>query len=227
MNANAAPQARVNFRFGFGAASVVALLAVLTALFGWSAVAGASPVHKDGKIYACYRVKGKPKGAMRVLFKGKHCKRGERRMAWIAAAPTGSSGSTGAAGQAGGGGSNGNNGNNGANGDGESNLQAKVSTLGVKIDGLEGVLEGVTNGELTDALNTVGGIDNSELTEAVGAVPDVKSLCGQTEELNSQMNEVTEGVEGLSLNGVLTTLGGILNVPALPELLDPYTCPAS
>lgn len=33
--------------------------------------AGAAPIGKDGRIFACYKVKGKPKGALRVLINRK------------------------------------------------------------------------------------------------------------------------------------------------------------
>jgi hypothetical protein len=42
------------------------------------------PGGKNGTIQACYRVKGKPKGALRVVPAQQRCKRGERKVVWSA-----------------------------------------------------------------------------------------------------------------------------------------------
>jgi hypothetical protein len=65
------------------------------------------------------------------------------------------------------------------------------------VDSLEGVLDGVNNGELTGALSgpelsgaldTVDGLTNTELTDAVDTLPVVDSLCDQTAALTDQAN---------------------------------------
>jgi hypothetical protein len=197
---------------------------------GLVGTASAGPlVGKDGKIHACYKVKGKPKGAMRVLFKPKKkCRRGERKVAWIAAAPT--AGSTGQEGQSGAAGSQGGS---------DPALSAKVSTLALRVDGLEGVLDGVRNGDLTGALSTldgvtgpelsgaldtVDGLTNTELTDAVDTMPVVDSLCDQTSALTDQVNLLRTAIAGLGLNPILEGLGGLLEIPILPPAVDPFAC---
>jgi hypothetical protein len=54
----------------------------------------------------------------------------------------------------------------------------------------------------------------------------MNSLCSQASSLTSQVNLVPGGLAGLGLNGVLTGLGGLLNIPSLPGLLTAYTCPS-
>lgn len=199
----------------------LALVGLVSAAFAGSAIA-APIVAKDGKVSACYRVKGKVKGAMRVVPANKKCSKGERKLAWNVA---GSSTQNGAAGA---------NGTNGATGPAgaaaaanEAALQAKIAGLTVKVDGLEGILAGVTNGDLTGVVAKLTGISGLELNKAVGALPVVDSLCGQASTLTAQLNLVQGGLAGLGLNPVLTTLGGILNIPTLPALLTAYTCPTS
>lgn len=54
------------------------------------------------KIYACYKIKGKPRGALRVVKSRKaRCRRGERKVAWTVAGATGQPGSQGAHGSQG------------------------------------------------------------------------------------------------------------------------------
>jgi hypothetical protein len=98
---------------------IVSLVGAAILLFALVGTAGAaSPVGKDGKIHACYRVKGKPRGSLRVVPQSqKRCKRGERKVAWNASSMTGVPGVDGTAGNTGGqSGSNGTNGSSGADG---------------------------------------------------------------------------------------------------------------
>ena len=65
---------------------------MLLACFGAVATA-APPVGKDGQIHACYRVKGKPKGSLRVVPSAKkRCKRGERKVTWSVTGSTSQAG---------------------------------------------------------------------------------------------------------------------------------------
>ena len=61
-------------------------LALLAAAALCAALAGdagaAKLVGKDGKVYACYRTKGKAKGAVRLVAKHKHCRKGEKKISW-------------------------------------------------------------------------------------------------------------------------------------------------
>jgi len=77
---------------------LIALLALLV-------FALAAPAHKivghDGKIHACYKVKGKPRGALRAVRGRAKCRRGERKVAWRVQGPAAQTGATGAAGSPG------------------------------------------------------------------------------------------------------------------------------
>lgn len=225
-----------NPRFRIAAlATLIATGILLLTGLGGSAIAG--PVNKDGKIYACYKVKGQPRGAMRVLFKGKRCKRGERRVAWIADGPSVDNQRAGGAGADGQSGSGGQAGEAGASG---STLSTEVAGLALRIDGLEGVLQGVENKELSTALSTVkglsgvqlkeavdavDGITNAKLLEAVEAAPLVDEVCGQVSTLTSQSNLLGEELDSLVgiLDGVVL-LGEIFGVLDVPEALDPFAC---
>lgn len=180
----------------------------------------ASPVGKDGAIHACYKVKGKPKGTLRVVGAQKRCKRGERKVVWNAA---GQGGQSGAAGQNGSSGS----GQSGANGtDGSANevlLKTQIASLNVKIDGLEKILGGLTNGDLLGAVNTVKGLTNSDLNETVDSLPLVSALCAQNEEMGEQINLISGVVKGLGLSPALEALG-LLVIPTLPADLPPLGC---
>lgn len=66
-----------------GRYAAVALVGI--AMLGWHLESGSAKprIVKDGKIHACYKVKGKPRGALRVV-KGRkgRCRRGERKVSW-------------------------------------------------------------------------------------------------------------------------------------------------
>src|SRR5690242_1537938 len=101
MEESAAPQGSSR---GLRSGSLVLLVATLTlACFGGTAAAKRQQlVGRDGKIHACYRVKGKPKGMVRVVRGGNYrCRRGERRMAWPIAVVAGGPGAKGDPGAAG------------------------------------------------------------------------------------------------------------------------------
>jgi len=101
----------------------------------WSGTASAKPlIGKDGKIHACYRVKGKPKGMVRVVKSPKaRCRKGERKVAWVAAGAIGSAAGPGSQGAAGPAGST----------PSITALEAKVAGLTARLQGLEGILAGV------------------------------------------------------------------------------------
>lgn len=201
-----------------------AVLAAAVLSLGPAGSASARPaIGKDGKIRACYKVKGKPRGALRVV-KGRkvRCKRGERKVAWTARGAVGQRGADGAQGAAG---------QPGAAGTYSSDLASQVESLAARVAALEGqvtsleaTLAGVTNADLTGALNTVEGLTNEDLTSAVNALPTVESLCTQTSTLTAQVNQLAQVIEGLGLNGVLEALGGVLEIPALPPELEPFAC---
>nr|MDQ2631822.1 hypothetical protein [Actinomycetota bacterium] len=177
-------------------------------LFSSSAASAANPVGKDGTIHACYKAKGKGKGALRLVGSGKvRCPRQWRKVTWQtvpAAGPRGEAGAPGAAGV---------NGLPGVDaGDRVVGLEAEIAQLLVKVEALEGVLKGVTNQGLLGAI---------ELS------PVVQVLCNQAGTLTGRLNLLEGVLGGLSLNGVLTTLGGLLNIPALPGALPAFSCPTA
>lgn len=241
MNPIAAPHASVK-------APVALLVAAVIFLVAMVGTAGAAPpVGKDGKIHACYRVKGKPKGSLRVV-PGNRCKRGERKVVWSVA---GSSGQTGANGQAGTtvSGQQGQGGSNGAAGSNEATLKTEIAGLELKIaglegllqgvgkgdlngllgrvNGLEGILDGVTNSDLTGMLDTLDGVTNTELLDTVASLPALDLVCEQNEKLAEQVNLLRGVVGGLGLAPALEIIG-LLEIPTLPTALDlnQFGCPA-
>jgi hypothetical protein len=65
-----------------------------------------------------------------------------------------------------------------------------------------------------------------QLTSQLNALaPQVAALCAQMDTVTDQTNALGTALGGLTLNGVLTTLGGALNIPALPSALAPFSCP--
>lgn len=187
---------------------------------------------KDGRIHACYRVKGKAKGAMRVTPPGKGCKRGERKLAWSVAGPAGPQGDNGAQGgqgTQGSAGSNGSAGSSGSSGAGNVALETKVASLTLQVETLEGILDGVTNDDLTETIDGLPLVKTglAGLTSDVtGLTSDVGELCTQATALTSQSNLLGTAIAGLSLNGALTVIGGLLNIPALPAALPGFSCPS-
>ena len=104
-------------------------------------------------------------------------------------------------------------------------LKTEVAGLTLKVDALEGVLNGITNGDLKETLSTLQGLDNEDLLGAVNAVPVVDALCEQAPELVDQVNGVGSAMGGLVsvLNG--TILGPIFGSVSVPAALDPFSCP--
>jgi hypothetical protein len=195
---------------------VSALVAAMLLVGLCSTSFAASPVGKDGTIHACYKVKGKPKGTLRVVGAQKRCKRGERKVVWNASGQGGQSGTAGQNGQ----GQGGSDGTSSAN---EVALKTQIASLNVKIDGLEKILGGLTSGDLLGAVNTVKGLTNTDLTETVGSLPVINSLCDQNEKLTEQINLVANVVKGLGLSAALEAIG-LLKIPALPTALAPFGC---
>jgi hypothetical protein len=219
MNPKAVSQAGPRNKFGLCLA--VAVAGLISAILAGSAMA--APITKGGQVHACYRVKGKAKGAMRVVPAKKKCRRGEKKLAWSVAGPAGSAGQNGGSGADG---TNGSNGSNGAQGSAnEAALQAKVAGLTVKVEGLEGLLAGVTTGQLSGTVAKLNGITGLQLTETVKQLPVVSSLCVQAKSIPTQFNNSLGGIlSGLSLGGTIPSLLS-LNVPLLTPITS-YTCPS-
>jgi uncharacterized protein YoxC len=223
MNPKAVTQMEV--QTGLGRVSLLlslALVGVLSMALTSTAVA-APAIGKGGQISACYRIKGKAKGAMRVVPASKKCRKGERKLAWGVAGPPGASGAagsqgqSGANGQAGAQGDQGQAGTAGAPNTGEAALETKIVNLNLKIASLESILNGVTNTELTE---TIAGLplletDLSDLNTTVsGLGTTVSGLTSDVTGLGSNVTGLTSNVTGLTSNvkGVQDILKDVTNV---------------
>jgi hypothetical protein len=179
-------------------------------------------VGKNGQVYACYKAKGKRKGAVHLVAKKGKCHKGEKKISWNSVGPAGKSGESG---------ENGSNGVNGAGGESGANgvagvqtLEKQVNQLTSKLTSLEGVLKGISNTELTGALAKLQGISPVQLQEAVASLTKVNALCSQTSKLTSQSNALSESVGGLKLLNVLPGVELEKAVP-LPTPLSAFSCP--
>jgi hypothetical protein len=174
------------------------LVALVAMLLTSGSALAASPIGKDGKIHACYKAKGKGKGTLRVVRSAKvKCPKKWKKVAWSAAGPAGSQGE---------GGSPGANGESGSNGS----------------SGLAGSTGAVTVKQLEDKVAEL----LTKVKQLEALIPTVAALCSQASALTTQMNSLEDALGGLKLNAVLTTLGGLLEVPALPGSLSSFSCPS-
>jgi hypothetical protein len=173
-------------------------------------------VGKDGRVYACYKAKGKRKGAVRLVAKKGKCHKGEKKVSWSVAGPSGENGGNGENGVGGEGGAGGEKGTTGTQG-----LEKQVQSLTNKVTSLESVLKGITNTELLGALGKLQGVSGAGLQEAVAKVPIVSTLCAQSAKLSEQSNAMGQVFEGLS---VLGGIGLSVLVPQLPETLPKFSC---
>ncbi|MGH2937446.1 MAG: hypothetical protein ACRDPE_04915 [Solirubrobacterales bacterium] len=201
----------------------VLVLASLAAVVLWATLpagAGAGKlVGKDGRVYACYKAKGKSKGAVRLVPKKGKCKRGEKKISWGSVGPAGESGQGGENGSSGG--ESGPAGETGAAG--VKGLESRVQTLTNKVTALEGVLQGITNTDLLGMLSKLQGISPTQLQEAVAAVANVKALCTQATALTSRANELGSLFGGIELGGVIPSLLKLV-VPSPPPSLQAFGC---
>jgi hypothetical protein len=174
-------------------------------------------VGKNGQVYACYKAKGKRKGAVHLVAKKGKCHKGEKKVSWNSVGPAGKSGESG---------ENGSNGESGAGGEAglagtTQTLEKQVNQLTNKVTSLEGVLKGITNTELLGALTKLQGVSATGLQQAVTQVPVVQSLCAQAGKLTEQSNAMGMALEGITLVG-LTVLE--LLVPQAPPVLPKFSC---
>lgn len=172
------------------------ILALLGLLAFSSTAPAAPPVAKDGKIYACYKAKGKGKGALRLVRNGKvRCQRRWKKVSWYASAVSGP-GLVAPPGPAG--------------PEGKTGPQGEKGTAGI-------VVVETLEDKVAELLTRIEGLEE--------LIPSVQALCTQAETLTTQINAVESAVEDLGLNAVLTTLGGILEIPTLPGSLPNFSCP--
>jgi hypothetical protein len=186
-------------------------------LFTAAPASAASLVGKDGKIHACYKVKGKAKGTLRVVRSAKaKCPKRWKKVSWYASGPAGPQGQ---AGSPGGNGETGTNGSSGLNGTPATatvvkGVEDKVTELLTKVQSLETILKGIDNQQLKEA---IAGIAKTEALEGV-----VGSLCTQASALTSKSGEL-----GTALSGFGTILDALsaLPLPGIPTALPPFSCP--
>ncbi|HEX5608994.1 MAG TPA: hypothetical protein VFX45_02755 [Solirubrobacterales bacterium] len=218
MNRIGVPQGITRNRTGVGAIVLLTAAALLLGLFAESAPA-AQIVGSDGKVYACYKAKGKRKGSVRLVAKNGRCKKGERKASWSA---TGTPGAPGQGGAAGAPSSAGTGGEGGAGGGASTPavvaLESKVLDLNVKLDALENILEGVNKEVLGKALDTVKGITNAQLLGAIGSVPFVSDICTQANKAAGTINSIT---------GLLGIVTNIIPLGTLPTAVPTVTCPGT
>jgi hypothetical protein len=201
-------------------ASLVLLLALCAfALLTSAPASAAGIVANDGKIHACYKAKGKGKGTVRLVRSAKvKCPKKWKKASWYASGQAGPQGDSGAPGNPGETGTNGGSGLPGTTGTVTVKaLQDKVTELLTKVQSLETILRGIDNTQLKEAIAAVANVKALEST--------VATLCTQSSTLTNQANALESALGGLSLNTALTTLGGVLNVPALPGPLSSFSCP--
>lgn len=214
MKTNAVLQGTNRHRLGL---VVIALLVMAALCLGSLAESSSAArlVGKDGKVYACYRTKGKAKGSVRLVAKRAHCRHGEKKISWGVSGPAGETGTNGSNGESGG------NGESGSNG--EAGLKAQVTSLTNKVETLEGKLKGITNTDLTGVLSKLQGVSATQLQEAVTSVADVNALCAQATKLTSQVDSLGTAIGGSTLGGLIPL--GLAAVIPLPSSLPGFACP--
>jgi hypothetical protein len=208
-----------NSRGRIGAIAIALLAAAALCAAVLVGEASGALVGKNGRVYACYKAKGKHKGAVRLVPKKGKCHKREKKISWGTVGPAGQSGENGQNGE------NGTAGEGGAGGEkGATSTQAlekQVQSLTSKVTSLESVLKGITNGDLVGALGKLQGVTGTGLQEAVAKVPVVNTLCEQSAKLTDQSNALGKVFDGLE---VLGGLGLSLFVPQLPAELPKFGC---
>jgi hypothetical protein len=214
--------------------------AVLLALIGLTLTvrpAAAAPIGADGVVHACYKAKGKPKGALRVVKAGKKCKakKGEKAIAWTVFGSSGTSGTQGDTGTTGDPGTD-----SASKQDlltllgliqGQSalidQLTGQLGALGVDVDSLTSQLDALgldldsLTGDVDGLQGILSGVTNAELTSAIDNVPVVSALCSQVSDITDQSD---------ALRGALSVISNLLDpltlgaLPSLPAALGAFSC---
>lgn len=203
-------------RIGTLALALLAAAALFVAMAAGEA--SGALVGKEGRVYACYKAKGKRKGAVRLVAKNAHCRKGEKKVSWSVAGPAGESGSNGENGVGGEGGTGGEKGLTGTQG-----LEKQIQALTTKVTSLESVLKGVSSTELLGALGKLQGVSGTGLQEAVAKVPVVNTLCKQAGLLTSQSNALGTALGGVELGGTIPPLLDLIT-PMVPKPLETFAC---
>lgn len=217
------------------AATAAAMLAV--PLLGTASAEAASPrpFTENGVVHVCFKVRGKQRGAMRIVPHPRRCKRmrGWRRTAWTAIGfpgPNGAPGLPGPQGATGDEGPEGDRGPQGAAGAVEESLIETVNSQATEIEALSNQVTTLTGevasleGGLTGLEGTVGGL-SGEVTGLGGEVDaldeTVESACTQLSLLTNSTDELIGAVGGISLD---TLLAVVLEIPPLPATLGEFEC---
>jgi hypothetical protein len=181
--------------------AIAVLVAVLLGGVAAESASAAGIVGGDGKVYACYRTKGKAKGTVRLVAKKKKCHKGEKKISWNATGPAGANGENGSGGEPGAGGEG-----------GAAGLEGRVEKLTDRVETLETKLKGITNAALGEVISKLQGVSGAQLQEAVKAVANVNALCTQAKVLTSQVNAIGAAVGAGEIIGSLLDL----SFPGLP-----------
>lgn len=240
---------RVILRIG-----VIATMAALSALTFSTAGAGtaaAQSLGNDGTIHACYKAKGKNKGALRVVPTSQGCRKlpGFRPVSWSASGPPGGTGSQGVAGTAGEQGPQGDSGAEGKEGPQgvasqvEKTLIDTVKTQAGQIDTLNKQVTDLT-AEVLDlggkVIDLTGGVTSFEdkmsvlvkelvdlevhmfgLEDEIGGLED--TVTGACAQLTTLTKQTDEILTSL-LGSSVAILGNLLNVPNPPAQLGAFKC---
>jgi hypothetical protein len=209
-------------RMGTLVLTLLAAAALCAAVIVGEAGAAAKLVGKDGRVYACYKAKGKRKGAVHLVAKNGKCRKGEKKVSWGVTGPSGVSGENGSSGEGGTNGEGGNGGEKGVNA--TQGLEKQVQSLTSKVTQLESVLKGINPGDLPGMLSKLQGITPTQLQEAVSSVAKVNELCAQSSKLTSQSNALGQTLGGFELLGGLPPLELKKAVP-VPAPLSTFACP--
>jgi hypothetical protein len=214
--------------------------AVLLALIGLTLLArpaAAAPIGADGVVHACYKAKGKPKGAVRVIKAGKKCKakKGEKPIAWTVFGSPGTGGSQGGAGDTG---------DTGTDAASKQDLLTLLSliqqqsalidqltgqlgALGVDVDSLTGQLDALgldldsLTGDVGGLQGILSGVTNGELQSAIDNVPVVSALCDQVSDVTDQSDALRSALSVVATLLDPLTLGVL---PSLPAALGAFSC---
>lgn len=196
-----------------GLITVVAALSALVLSLVAVGTASAQSFGKDGAIHACYKAKGKNRGALRLVPSARSCRklRGFRAVSWSAAAGGGAAqndlqtatggGERGPAGPQGNAESEGKQGSQGLSGEVEQSLIETVQNQTQQIDNLTKEVTDL-GGEVLDLKDTVG------------------ETCDQLETVTKQSDEILDSLLGTTV----AIVGTLLNVPSPPDPLGTFEC---
>lgn len=200
-------------RLAVAAAGAATLAALLLGPAGAEA-APQRPFTESGVVHVCFKVRGKARGAMRIVPHPRRCKRmrGWRRTAWTALGFPGPNGAPGLPGQRGATGEEGPEGDRGPQGAAGAIEESLIETIDNQAAEIATLTSQVTS--LSSEVTSLGGE-----VDALGET--VESACTQVSLLTDQSDELLGGIEGLSISGVV---GALLEIPPLPATLGEFEC---